>query len=217
MATAHVVAQGETLYQIAAANGFPNWQVIYDHPSNAELRRRRPNPHVLHPGDVVQIPDAPKVPTIAVPLDRRTMVFRVPAGQQLFRLLVVGPDRKPVVDADYRLTFAGGERKGRTDPGGVIRDAIPVAVRRLTMTVGELSRDIDLGTLNPLGTDTTDGGVSGAKARLRNLGYFVRAVDGAAGAEFAGTLRRFQTEQGLPVTGVLDDATRARLQTGHGS
>ena len=108
MASAHTVVQGDTLYTIAQQNGFPNWRTIYDHASNAALRVLRPNPHVLHPGDIVQIPDVPKRPTLEVPLDARTAIVRVPLGQQLFRLLLVDDDRQPLTNTAFTLTFAGG-------------------------------------------------------------------------------------------------------------
>ena len=62
MASAHTVVAGDTLYTIAQQNGFPNWRTISDHASNTALRALRLNPHVLHPGDIVQIPEVPKRP-----------------------------------------------------------------------------------------------------------------------------------------------------------
>jgi hypothetical protein len=42
---------------IAGKYGFKDWKAIYDHPSNADFRRRRPNPHLILPGDRIAIPD----------------------------------------------------------------------------------------------------------------------------------------------------------------
>ena len=53
----HKVEPGESLYSIAHKYGIACWQSIYEHPDNADLRRRRPNPHVLHPGDEVRVPE----------------------------------------------------------------------------------------------------------------------------------------------------------------
>lgn len=53
----HVVRQGECLSAIAKRYGFASYRIIYDHPDNAELRRARPNPNLLFPGDVIVIPD----------------------------------------------------------------------------------------------------------------------------------------------------------------
>jgi hypothetical protein len=152
-----------------------------------------------------------------VPLDARTSIVRVPAGEQLFRLRVVDESRAPVANAKFSLAFDGGSRAGNTDDVGMLRESVPVSVRTVTLTVGTLTQDIEIGKLNPIGAGTADGGVSGAKGRLRNIGYFLSVIDSDPNAEFVETLKRFQTEQNLGASGVLDDATRARLQSIHGS
>ena len=53
----HVVKQGECLSSIAKQYGFADYRTIYDHPLNAELKRKRPDPNIIQPGDVVWIPD----------------------------------------------------------------------------------------------------------------------------------------------------------------
>src|ERR1051325_8947818 len=58
MAT-HVVKKGESLSTIARQYGHSDWKAIYDHPANAGFKKKRPNPNVIHPGDVVVIPDKP--------------------------------------------------------------------------------------------------------------------------------------------------------------
>ena len=217
MASAHTVVQGDTLYTIAQQNGFPNWRTIYNHASNAALRVLRPNPHVLHPGDIVQIPDVPKRPTLEVPLDARTAIVRVPLGQQLFRLLLVDDDRQPLTNTAFTLTFAGGSRSGSTDANGMLREFIPVGATTVTLQVQQLKRDLDVGKLNPLLVTTTDQGASGAKGRLRNIGFAVVDVDTPSQLDLAEALRRFQSEQQLATSGQLDGATRTRLQRVHGS
>ena len=42
---------------IAALYGFADYQLIYGDGANAELRRLRPNPNVLYPGDRVFVPE----------------------------------------------------------------------------------------------------------------------------------------------------------------
>jgi hypothetical protein len=217
MAEAHRVVQGESLYAIAKKHGFPNWRVIYDDPANAELKKKRPNPQVLHPGDLVQIPDVPKEPHLKVPLDRRTVLTRTRQGFQSIRIVLLGHDRLPRMNADYTLTFSGGQLKGKSDGAGMVQEEIPVDAGDLTLQADEDRWILRVGFLNPLVNDTDDKGVEAAKARLKNLGYFVANVDAEAKKDFEAALLRFQEDRGLQKNGKLDDATRQALLTQHGS
>jgi hypothetical protein len=55
----YTVISGDTLTKIAKQHGFDDWRVIYNHPSNAAFKAKRPNPDKIFPGDVIVIPDAP--------------------------------------------------------------------------------------------------------------------------------------------------------------
>jgi hypothetical protein len=50
------VAQGECLSSIAKKYGLA-WETIWNHRQNVDLARRRKDPNVLFPGDVLQIPE----------------------------------------------------------------------------------------------------------------------------------------------------------------
>ncbi len=52
----YVVVRGDSLSKIARAHGLSSWRALYDAPENADFRRRRPNPNLIHPGDRVVIP-----------------------------------------------------------------------------------------------------------------------------------------------------------------
>lgn len=53
--------------------------------------------------------------------------------------------------------------------------------------------------------------VRDAQQRLNQLGYNVGTVDGVLGRRTVEQLRAFQRDRGIPITGVLDAATRAEL------
>ena len=56
MSLPYTVKKGDTLSAIARRHGFKTWQEIYNHPDNEAFRRKRPNPNLIHPGDVLMLP-----------------------------------------------------------------------------------------------------------------------------------------------------------------
>ena len=51
----YVVQQGDYLSRIALRFGFADWRAIYDHADNASFRKKRPNPNLIKPGDVISL------------------------------------------------------------------------------------------------------------------------------------------------------------------
>lgn len=214
--TVHQVAPGESLYAIARQHGFATWLALYHHPDNAALRRRRPNPHVLHPGDEVVIP-GPCPGGAPVALDQVTVVVRRRRGWQPLRVRLTDARGGVLASQPFELTCGALELKGKTDPEGLLQVELPADAREVQVEVGGLRLELRVGALNPLDADTPDGGVSGCQQRLNNLGHHAGPVDGVAGPHLEEALRRFQRAEGLEVTGRLDDASRRALARRHGS
>ena len=76
--TSHIVQKGENLSQIAKQYQLNDWRLIYNHPSNAAFRERRPNPNLILPGDKLFIP----------PRENKTVTVRT---GQMHRFVVQGP------------------------------------------------------------------------------------------------------------------------------
>lgn len=59
--TKHVVKKGENLTKIAKKYGFSggDWKKLYNHPKNAGLKKKRPNPDHIEPKDEIFIPAVP--------------------------------------------------------------------------------------------------------------------------------------------------------------
>jgi hypothetical protein len=57
MSRCYTVVKDDNLTVIARHFGLRGWRAIYDHPWNAAFRRRRPNPDLIHPGDILYVPD----------------------------------------------------------------------------------------------------------------------------------------------------------------
>jgi hypothetical protein len=210
MGRSHQVAQGDTMYTIAAKFGVTDWRTIYDHPDNAALRARRPHAHVLEPGDTVAIPDA-ELP-LKVALDRRTEFVLRGREQQLLSVTLLHPSFTPMADTEATISVDGARRVVKTDARGVLQAEVPVDARSLTIVVRDDEWELDIGCLNPL-RDTRDEGHSGCTSRLHNLGYIER---GAHDGELAEAIRHFQLDHHLPRTGALDAATVSELTDRHG-
>jgi len=55
MSIRYSIRKGDTLSAIARSHGM-TWQELYNHIENADFRRKRPNPNLIYPGDVIMIP-----------------------------------------------------------------------------------------------------------------------------------------------------------------
>jgi len=217
----HKVKQGEQFASIANKYGFKDWHTIYEHADNRELREKRPNPNVLHPGDIVTIPDK-ELKSFDGSTETRHR-FRQLGGHLLLRL-VVRRYGHPIVDKRYELrigeSVSPAVYEGRTDSEGLVKQTI-----RTDATRGELivwnddedppkkifSRILNIGHLDPVED------ITGVQARLRNLGYYHGAVDNDNGPETQAAVMAFQEKQGLEINGVIGDETRQKLLDEHGS
>ncbi|HYO56494.1 PGRP and LysM peptidoglycan-binding domain-containing protein [Archangium sp.] len=210
MSRVYTVKQGECLSSIAYAHGFSSYRSIYEHPENAELRRKRPDPAVIAPGDEIVIPD-PK------PKDRsfatgRTHTFRLTRPSVTVRLHLHDADGGPLAQKDYLLRFGDQQRQGTTSSEGLVEQKVPASLSEALLEIPALGlkMKLRLGTLDPLDTTT------GLQVRLNNLGYGAGAVDGVLGPRTQAALRRFQEAQGLTASGELDERTREALARAYG-
>jgi N-acetylmuramoyl-L-alanine amidase len=207
----HVVAQRECFATIARDYGFPR-KTLYDHPDNADLKKKRPNPNILHPGDEVSVPDLePKEASVATDLSHR---FKIKVAKRELRLTLLDPSGEPIAGAAYVLEVEGWRYQGETSAKGELLERIPTSARTATLTVGERVLVLACAGINPM-TDVDDGGVSGARQRLYNLGYDVGDGSTALDPRTRTAVALFQHEAKIPVTGELDDATRSKLASLH--
>jgi LysM repeat protein len=213
-ATTHVVAQGESLPSIAAQYGWDDWKPIYDHADNAELKAKRPNPNLLHPGDKVVIPPPENDWLSRATGQSHKLVIHRPLVK--FRLRLHDADGKALADVKYKLEFDDYKREGQTNSEGFVDEPIPIAARSGQLTFWPSSPSgpacvipVNVGHLDPVSE------VSGIQARLANLGFYAGAIDGQESEELTAALELFQEAQGIEVTGRGDDATLAKLRETH--
>ena len=207
MAIDYQVRQGDCISSIAFEHGFFG-DTLWNHPNNAELKKKRQNPNVLLPGDVVFIPDK-RLKEVSEPTNN-VHKFRVKNTPEIFRLRLL-VDGAPRAREPYELEIGELKLTGTTDTEGWLRQSIPPDARRgmLTLNEGAETYHLQFGSLDP------DDEISGAQGRLRNLGYYGGALEGRLSDELANAVRRYQAAKNLQADGTLTSATRTALQQDH--
>jgi peptidoglycan hydrolase-like protein with peptidoglycan-binding domain len=125
--------------------------------------------------------------------------------------LSTSPTYKAALAAQSALFRAGyytGPLDG--DPNRNLSDAISQYQRAQGLP---LSGVLDSATRIRLGLDTpASNPVLAAENALFRAGDYMGPLDGDPNRDMSDAIRTFQRAQGLPITGALDDATRARLR-----
>ena len=208
----YTVRQGDCLSSIAARYGL-DWRSIWDHGKNSQLKRKRNDPNILLPGDVVFVPDK-AVKQEDGGTQQRHRFVRKSASAKL-RLQLLDEERNPRANLRYILAVDGSLHEGVTDGEGRIETEIPPSARSAKLTVqdGEKQEEFELslGHVDPISE------TSGVQQRLTNLGFDCGGESGTIGERTAAALRGFQKQSGLPETGQIDATTRQNLEEIHGS
>ena len=195
MSAKHVVKQGEHLTGIAVVHGFGDYRVLWNFPENAELKKKRKDPHILFAGDVVAIPQ-PRPKTVSKPAGA-AHDFVLAATQLRVELRLLDPFSKPIANApcQERTDDRGDDGK---PTGAVIGDTLTTDKDgRTGFNIKSTAIDSELKVFvsTPLPPpvplpavrdkfDLIIGGLdpvaerAGVRGRLNNLGYFAGIGDG---------------------------------------
>ena len=196
MASVHTVQAGDCLLSICHQYGFNDWKVLYDHPANAQLRKMRPDPHMLVPGDRVVIPERKaKVLEVA---SGKTHVFKVKTMKTRLRLRVHEHVEGMPSSGTYQLDVEGMRRRheGVIGDDGLLDVEIPAAAQHGTLTVLQDGKVINVFHLE-LGGMAPPDTVAGVQARLKHLGLDCGPSDGILGPRTRQALQVFRTRYDL--------------------
>lgn len=219
MGKPYKVEQGDYMSKIAQKFGFSDYKEIWDHADNAELKKKRKNPNVLHPGDTVIIPDREEKKVSASTGKRHK--FQVKRSELKLRLVLEDIYEKPIANANCELNLDGETFQLTTDGKGKIEKEIPATaeggfliIKTQETALNETVLPIKIGHLDPVEEE------SGQKGRLNNLGYFAGPFEGndeAANQQlFLSAIEEFQCDHGLTVDGNCGPRTQAKLKEVHG-
>lgn len=217
MSETYTVVQGDHLSRVAAQFGFADYLTIWDHASNASLKKARDNPNVLLPGDRLFIPDLePKRETVAT---GKTHPFQLRIETLMLRIGLEDVLFKPLANVKCELTIDGQLFSLLTNAKGQFEHVLlPTAekaelrIRDGATRTDDLLIPVRIGHLNPIES------VTGQKARLNNLGYFAGAVDKDDERLFRSAVEEFQCDQlgHAAVDGKCGPKTQAKLKAMHG-
>ncbi|MGA8308921.1 MAG: peptidoglycan-binding protein [Terriglobales bacterium] len=215
MAGYYTVRQGDYLSKISSENGFFDHTIIWNHPNNAELKKKRENPSVLYPGDQLFIPDKNQR-DCQCPADQ-THTFEVKRERLKLRLVLEDQYENPVANAKCKIIIGAQDTELTTDGKGKIELEIPLETQTGALVIDSKDTPYDgelfslrVGDLDPVDTP------SGQQARLNNLGYFAGSADRADDPLFLSAAEEFQCDHGLTVDGKIGPNTQAKLKQVHG-
>jgi hypothetical protein len=209
MPTHHIVRAGDCVSSIAYDYGH-HPDTLWNAAENAALKALRKNPNVLLPGDVVVVPDLrDKAASAATGQRHRFRRRAVPERLQVD----LHDESGPRAGLHYTVVIDGVEvATGTTGADG--RVAVPIVPNArvgLIQLEGAEKILLDLGDLAPVEE------LVGVQMRLHNLGYATDDTSASSDEDaLLEALVRSQEDQGLPVSGEPDDATRAALVAVYG-
>jgi len=215
--TPYIVRQGDYLAKLAFVHGFDADEVWND-PKNEDVKKLRPDPNILAPGDIVYLPE--KKEGEGLPIEKGTEnSYAATVPKVSFSILLKNPDGSPIASRNYWIEGLGETMKGTTDVDGKLSFEVPVLVRELDFHVegDRVIRRLMFGGVDPHQE------TSGVRQRLSALGY---GPPGALSAttppgepdedSLSASIRCFQSDHGLEPTGQVDDATSAALRDAFG-
>jgi hypothetical protein len=208
------IQAGDHLTKIAEQLGLPDTETILSLEANAPLRDR-PHPEMLDPGELVTLPDVePLQFTLATGKRHELTIHRLKPKLRVAFTTFAGRS-VTATEAEVKCAGRPAETKGLAD-GELempIPPTCPLAEVELPASVEgrpAVRWRLRLGYLRRNESD------EGAFARLRNLGYYRQVAKEAETRERRSAIEEFQFAQALPLTGTLDDATRAKIEEIYG-
>ena len=210
------VTNGEHTASIASESGFLSPNTVWNAPENAELRQKRPDMNLLALGDEIFVPELD--PAVFTGGSNQEHSFTVTRSRVELRVTFLDLAGKPLAGKSLVIEDDDGHQEVTTDGDGLLILEVSSRERRVDVFEPDpesgksrLFATLDVGMLDPNDEDL------GPRERLVNLGYIADDSEFGGDLELELAIEEFQADQKLPVTGTLDDATKAALETAHGS
>lgn len=209
----YVVRRGDYLAKLAFVHGF-DADKVWNDGKNAELKKKRTSPNILHPGDLVHFPRAKRAGMKLRKGTSNGYVANLPKTTVRIRF---GNKQGPYKNEAFRVEGLGLPQEGTTDGDGMLTLQVPVHVREVQVFFPKRNVvfPVRVGDMDPVDE------LTGARKRLEQLGYRTRSSEDLSASHAERRDRRaikaFQRAQGIKATGIMDDATTEALVRAHGS
>jgi Putative peptidoglycan binding domain len=156
-------------------------------------------------------PATPSARPVVAPIAAPAPISSPVGKTTLLQVVLLDGYGDPMSKVAYVLQIEDQTYAGTTDGDGFLREWIPEDATGGTLTAPGIDVAFRLTTLAPADD------IRGMQQRLNNLGYVASpAADGVTTEQTVLALKQFQYAEGLDVTGKLDPATKARLETVYG-
>ena len=218
MSTIHIVEEGEHLSGIAAKFGFSSFRTLFDHPENAELKKKRKNPNILTPGDRVFIPDREQKEESRA--TEKLSRFELLTEELQLRVKVLNLSEQPLSGPCFLAI--GLDRNQMQESGRIFLSRIASDVKKAAMEFDKSLPDNKPAQKFPLAVGGIDDikDFSGQQQRLNNLAYFAGFSEKSK-AQFKWAVEEFQADHLKEIgitkpTGECDAKTQKILEKVHG-
>jgi hypothetical protein len=200
----YVVKDGDYLDKLALLLAF-DADEVWNASENAELKKKR-DPNLLSAGDILYVPEKKDIHWLPLK-DGSDNSFTTKVPRTTLRLVFENLG-KPFANEAYVVKGMGAPEEGTTDGDGTVEVKVPVHVREIEVVFKKtgVAHPFHIGDMDPIDE------MSGVIKRLENLGYdCTPSEDGDSDDAVKAAIAAFQTDQGLPSTGTMDDPTREAL------
>jgi hypothetical protein len=206
----YIARQGDCISSIASKNGYL-WETLWEHPDNAELKKRRKDPNILLPDDIVVIPERRIKEYSRGTEEIHEFVLHTRLTKTTLRLLQDGEPRESV---SYNFRCGNFFAEGKSDSDGYLTFQVPASVTNGALTVIDKHNatetfNINIGHLDPIEE------ITGVQKRLKNLGFKCKET-GKSDDATNSAVSAFREKHKLEGEGI-DDKLRDKLKTIHGS
>jgi hypothetical protein len=210
--TPYIVRQGDYLAKLAFIHGF-DADTVWNDAKNDDIRKLRPNPNILAPGDILYIPESKKD---ELPIEKGTENSYAASVPRVTVVLVFqDPDGAPIASEVYEVRGLPPRDSEplKTQSDGRAEFTIPLDVRQIEVffPTKNILFAIRVGDLDPHLER------SGIIQRLRNLGLLRERVAARLGSgvgspddqdDLRNALATLQAASGADATGTLSEETR---------